>query len=170
LAKDKGALCLACADLDHLVFLPSGDTALTRRARKHSTLTAVVLKWSRARKRYERQGLLVEAGALEMAEEECSADMLDVIRPTPWTDVSPMNVCLLEDCLRPQYNHYSLAELLAAELLTAGVRPWASRVLHQPSPERDDRISPLLLADEQVTSPGSIHPRKVTSVSRARID
>jgi hypothetical protein len=30
------AVCLACADLDHLVFLPSGDTALTRRARKHS--------------------------------------------------------------------------------------------------------------------------------------
>ena len=34
LTKDKGALCLACADLDHLAFLPSGDTALTRRAHK----------------------------------------------------------------------------------------------------------------------------------------
>ena len=32
-----------------------------------STLAAVVLKWSRARKRYERQGLLVEAEALERA-------------------------------------------------------------------------------------------------------
>ena len=31
LNKDKGALCLACADLDHLVFLPSGNTALTGR-------------------------------------------------------------------------------------------------------------------------------------------
>jgi hypothetical protein len=60
LVEGKGALCLACADLDHLAFLPSGDAALTRRARKHSTLSAVVLKWSRARKRYERQGLLVE--------------------------------------------------------------------------------------------------------------
>ena len=60
LVEDKGALCLACADLDHLVFLPAGDAALTRRSRKYSTLCAVVLKWSRARKRYERQGLLVE--------------------------------------------------------------------------------------------------------------
>jgi hypothetical protein len=74
LVEEKGALCLACADLDHLVFLPSGDAALTRRAKKHSTLSAVVLKWSRARKRYERQGLLVEEQALEKAEEECLAD------------------------------------------------------------------------------------------------
>lgn len=74
LVQDKGALCLACADLEHLVFLPTGDAALTRRARKHSTLSAVVLKWSRARKRYERQGLLVEEAALEQAEQECLAD------------------------------------------------------------------------------------------------
>ena len=71
---EKGALCLTCADLDHLVFLPSGDAALTRRAKKHSGLSAVVLKWSRARKRYERQGLLVENEALEQAESECNAD------------------------------------------------------------------------------------------------
>ena len=74
LAGEKGALCLACADLDHLVFLPSGDAALTRRARKLSTLAAIVLKWARARKRYERQGLLVEAQALEQAEMDCLAD------------------------------------------------------------------------------------------------
>jgi hypothetical protein len=74
LVEDKGALCLACADLDHLVFLPAGDAALTRRSRKHSTLSAVVLRWSRARKRYERQGLLVEVEGLEQAEQECLAD------------------------------------------------------------------------------------------------
>ena len=74
LTQDKGALCLACADLDHLVFLPSGNAALTRQARKHSTLAAVVLKWSRARKRYERQGLLLEEQALEEAERECLVD------------------------------------------------------------------------------------------------
>jgi hypothetical protein len=74
LVEDKGALCLACADLDHLVFLPAGDAALTRRSRKYSTLCAVVLRWSRARKRYERQGLLVEVEALDQAEEECLAD------------------------------------------------------------------------------------------------
>jgi len=70
----KGAVCLSCADLDHLVYLPAGDTALTRRARKNSRLSAVVLKWSRARKRYERQGLLVEERGLEQAEGECAAD------------------------------------------------------------------------------------------------
>jgi len=74
LDRDKGALCLACAELEHLVFLPAGDAALTRRSRKHSTLSAVVLKWSKARKRYERQGLLIEEKALEQAEEECLAD------------------------------------------------------------------------------------------------
>ena len=74
LNQEKGAFCLSCADLDHLLFLPAGDAALTRRARKHSTLSAVVLKWSRARKRYERQGLLVEQEALEQAEQECLAD------------------------------------------------------------------------------------------------
>ncbi len=74
LVQDKGALCLSCADMDHLIFLPSGDAALTRRAGKYSTLSAVVLKWSRARKRYERQGLLVEEAALQRAEQECLAD------------------------------------------------------------------------------------------------
>src|ERR1700675_160490 len=67
-------LCLTCADLDHLVYLPRGDTALTRRARKHSALSAVVVRFSRARKHYERQGVLVEESALEQAEAECSAD------------------------------------------------------------------------------------------------
>ncbi len=70
----KKALCLNCADLDHLVFLPTGDVALTRRSRKYSRLSAVVVKWSRARKRYERQGLLVENEALERAEKECAVD------------------------------------------------------------------------------------------------
>ena len=74
LVRDIGALCLSCADLDHLVFLASGDAALTRRARKYSRLSAVVLKWSRARRRYERQGLMVEEPALDLAEEECLAD------------------------------------------------------------------------------------------------
>lgn len=67
-------VCLECADLDHLVFLPRGDTALTRRSRKHSTLSAVVVRFNRSRKGYERQGLLVEEAALEQAEEECLSD------------------------------------------------------------------------------------------------
>lgn len=74
LVEGQGAVCLTCADMDHLIFLSSGDAALTRRAGKYSTLSAVVLQWSRARKRYERQGLLVEEPALQRAEKECLAD------------------------------------------------------------------------------------------------
>ncbi len=71
---DAGPLCMTCADMDHLVFLGAGDAALTRRAGKASGLSAVVVRWSRTRKRYERQGLLVEEAALEQAEQQCLAD------------------------------------------------------------------------------------------------
>jgi len=74
LAGERGALCLACADLDHLAYLPAGDAALSRRARKHSQLSAIVLRWSTARKRYERQGILVQEEALAQAERECLDD------------------------------------------------------------------------------------------------
>jgi len=71
---DAGPHCLDCVDLGHLEFLPAGDAALTRRAKKASRLSAVVVQWSRSRKRYERQGILVETDALEQAEAECLAD------------------------------------------------------------------------------------------------
>ena len=73
LEKDK-ALCLSCADLGHLEYLSSGDAALTRRSVKYSKIHAKVLKWSRTRKRYERQGILVEPEAIEKAEKDCLAD------------------------------------------------------------------------------------------------
>jgi hypothetical protein len=72
--ENHQALCLTCADLAHLVWLPSGDAALTRRARKLSALSAVVVRFSRTRRRYERQGVLVEAEALDQAEEQCLHD------------------------------------------------------------------------------------------------
>jgi hypothetical protein len=72
--EGPGPLCLACVDLDHLLFLPAGDAALTRRAKKASTLSAVVVRFSRSRGRYERQGVLVEEDALARAERECLAD------------------------------------------------------------------------------------------------
>ena len=70
----KCPLCLACADLDRLVFLERGDAALTRRASRYSTLRAVVVRFSRARKQYERQGVLVDEEALARAEQECLSD------------------------------------------------------------------------------------------------
>jgi hypothetical protein len=72
--EDDAPLCLDCADLAHLVFLPSGDAALSRRAKKLSGLSAVVVRWSRSRKRYERQGILAEAEAIERAEQQCLSD------------------------------------------------------------------------------------------------
>ena len=67
-------LCLYCARLGGLEFLPAGDTALTRRATKYSERAAVVVRFNRARKRYERQGILVEETALAKAEQECVQD------------------------------------------------------------------------------------------------
>ena len=67
-------LCMACAGLGGLEFLPSGDTALTRRATKYSEKRAVVVEFSRSRKRYERQGILVTEAAIRQAEEECAED------------------------------------------------------------------------------------------------
>jgi hypothetical protein len=72
--ENDRALCLDCADLGHLEFLSSGNTALTRRATKYSPLRAVVVQWAYARKRYERQGILVTPAAIERAEAECLAD------------------------------------------------------------------------------------------------
>ncbi|QNS06875.1 DUF2293 domain-containing protein [Streptomyces xanthii] len=75
LVLDEGRpRCLDCADLAHLVFLPRGDTALTRRAREESGLSAVVVRFHRRRGRYERQGVLVEPAALARAEARCLAD------------------------------------------------------------------------------------------------
>jgi len=72
--EDAGPLCVDCADLAHLLFLPAGDAALTRRAKRASRLSAVVVRWSRSRKRYERTGILVEPDAIERAEQECLSD------------------------------------------------------------------------------------------------
>ena len=62
--ETPGPLCLACAGLDDLEYLPSGDALLTRRAKARSERHAVVVRFSRTRKRYERQGILVEPQAL----------------------------------------------------------------------------------------------------------
>lgn len=72
--EDSGPLCLECCDLDHLVFLPSGDAALTRRSTKTSALSAIMVRWSRNRQRYERRGVLVEESALAASEQECKSD------------------------------------------------------------------------------------------------
>ncbi|WP_225726381.1 MULTISPECIES: DUF2293 domain-containing protein [unclassified Nocardia] len=74
ITSTAGPLCLTCADLDHLEFLPAGDAALSRRAKKESTLAAIVVQFNRRRRRHERLGILVEEQALARAEELCLAD------------------------------------------------------------------------------------------------
>jgi len=81
LAMEGGQpLCMACAGMGDLEFLPRGDTALTRRATKYSPTHAVVVEWSRTRKRYERQGILVTEDAIRRVEQECAADADDRAR------------------------------------------------------------------------------------------
>ncbi|MFJ8196172.1 DUF2293 domain-containing protein [Streptomyces sp. NPDC096152] len=72
--EDGAPRCLDCADLGHLLFLPRGDTALTRRSREESVLSAVVVRFNRRKGRYERQGVLVEEAGLARAEARCLAD------------------------------------------------------------------------------------------------
>jgi hypothetical protein len=58
--EEPGPACLKCVGMDDLEFVPSGNALLTRRLKAKSTRCAVVVRFSRARKRYERQGILVE--------------------------------------------------------------------------------------------------------------
>ena len=67
-------LCLVCSKLDHLVYLHRGNTALTRRARKHSPLHAVVVRASSSGKSNKRQGILIDEAALQLAERECLSE------------------------------------------------------------------------------------------------
>ena len=71
--ENDGPACLRCVGLDDLAFLPAGDALLSRRAKAKSERSAVVMRFSRSRKRYERQGLLVEPRALADAEREVEA-------------------------------------------------------------------------------------------------
>jgi hypothetical protein len=68
--ENPGPACLRCVGLDDLEFLSAGDALLTRRVKVKSTRHAVVVRYSRSRRRYERLGLLVEPQALAEAQSE----------------------------------------------------------------------------------------------------
>jgi len=68
--ENPGPACLRCVGLDDLEFLTSGNALLTRRAKAKSERHAVVVRFSKSRRRYERQGLLVEPRALSDAQRE----------------------------------------------------------------------------------------------------
>jgi hypothetical protein len=71
--ENPGPACLRCAGLDDLQFIPAGDVLLTRRAKAKGARFAVVMRFSRNRRRYERQGLLVEPQALTQAQREAAS-------------------------------------------------------------------------------------------------
>jgi hypothetical protein len=71
--ENSGPVCLRCMGLDDLAFLPAGDALLSRRVKARSTRFAVVVRFSRSRRRYERQGLLVEPEALSDVQRELEA-------------------------------------------------------------------------------------------------
>jgi hypothetical protein len=68
--ENPGPACLRCVGLDDLEFLAAGDALLTRRVKAKSTRHAVVVRFSKSRRRYERRGLLVEPQALMQAQRE----------------------------------------------------------------------------------------------------
>jgi hypothetical protein len=68
--ENAGPACLRCVGLDDLAFLSAGNALLTRRVKAKSARHAVVVRFSRTRRRYERRGLLVEPQALTEAERE----------------------------------------------------------------------------------------------------
>jgi len=72
--QDPGPACLRCAGLGDLEFLPAGDALLSRRAKARSTRSAVVVRFSRTRRRYERQGLMVEPQVLADVRRELEAE------------------------------------------------------------------------------------------------
>lgn len=67
--EEAESLCLSCAELDHLIFLASGNSSLTLKAKKYSSLVAIVLNYNHDKIRYERQGILIEERALKRAEQ-----------------------------------------------------------------------------------------------------
>ena len=71
--ENGGPACLRCLGLDDLEYLPAGDVLLTRRAKAKSKRHAVVVRFSRSRRRYERRGLLVEPAAMADAMRELEA-------------------------------------------------------------------------------------------------
>jgi hypothetical protein len=72
--ENPGPACLRCVGLDDLEFLPAGHASLIRRAKAKSARSAVVVRFSRSRRRYERQGLLVEPEALTDAQQQLGSE------------------------------------------------------------------------------------------------
>ncbi len=81
--EQPGPACLRCAGLDDLEFLSSGNALLTRRVKANSPRSAVVVRFSRTRRRYERQGVLVEPHILTDERRKLEGTPEQLSRPDP---------------------------------------------------------------------------------------
>lgn len=66
--------CVDCSGAKNLLFLPSGDAALTRRASRISADVRPVVSWNSRRRRWERRGVFVTVEALGGAQAQCALD------------------------------------------------------------------------------------------------
>lgn len=64
--EEEQVFCMDCSRFSKFIFLPSGNSKLTRLAKKHSSIYVVVVKFSKSRKRYERHGLLISQEVLQL--------------------------------------------------------------------------------------------------------
>ncbi len=78
--EDPDPACLRCVGMDDLEFVQSGDALLTRRLKARSARGAVVVRFSRARKRYERQGIRVEPQILAEVRDQLAKERGDAKR------------------------------------------------------------------------------------------
>jgi hypothetical protein len=72
--ENPGPACMRCVGLHDLEFLSAGDALLTRRVKAKSARHAVVVRFSKSRRRYERPGLLVEPQALMEVQRELAPE------------------------------------------------------------------------------------------------
>ena len=73
-SEEHRGTCFKCSPYTEAVFLESGDAAMTRRSKKHSSYCGVEYAWNKRRKRFERKGQYVESQAIALARNECDAD------------------------------------------------------------------------------------------------
>jgi len=68
------SLCLCCANLSELEYLPKGEIQLTHLVKKEKIKSTDFVEFIRSNKRYENQGLLVEKEALRKARQDLMAE------------------------------------------------------------------------------------------------
>lgn len=74
-SEEHRGTCFRCSPYKKATFLESGDAAMTRRSKKHSSFCGVYYAWNKRSRRFERKGQYVEAKAIELAQLECIADV-----------------------------------------------------------------------------------------------